>query len=807
MAVNRRPVSKEPRPSKSKAKRPQDASRRARLIIQRRTLCLLLAFGILPFMALFARAYDLTINQNADLQARATRQQTQSTPISASRGSIYDRNGVVLARSASAETVFLDPNVLQSRADELEKARAEKMVAGLKEGETLPMSGQEYKDLIANTLSELLDLEPETIYNKMEKTWSRYEVLRSRVDKELGDQIREFITTNATGQSIQGIHLAADAKRYYPYSTLASHVIGFLNPENHGAYGLEAIYEEALEGSTGLVVTTKDVNMLQYEQYYDAKDGNSLQLTIDSNIQNYLERGMADMISKFGAKNGAAGVVMDPRSGAILAIASSPTYDINDHRTIYDERLQAQLAKVDEENPPPPGETHSNEYWKELEELQYKQWRNKATNDTYEPGSTFKILTLSMALEEGTVNPNSTFECGGSLTINNQTIGCSRKTGHGHQILKEATANSCNPAFINIGLGIGAEKYYEYLDAFGLFKKTGVDLQGDVGGIFADYETFSSANIYLACYAFGQTFNVTPLQLITAQAACINGGYLYTPYVVEKELDGDGNIVKQHDAVPVRQVISEETSATVREILEYVVSDGGGRNGQVAGYRIGGKTGTADKTGSATDDNPRGDVVVSFLCFAPADDPQVIMLLTLDTPSRDTGTYVSGGNMVAPTASAIMADILPYLGIASQYSEDATGSAEATVPYVIGSTKDAAVERLKEYGFSSYRTVGDGDTVTDQTPLGGAIVPSSAEIILYMGTEKSGEPCKVPNVVGLSATDANKALTDAGLIMRSTGASGTDGIKAISQSIAPDTEVNAGTVVTVQMGQTVNHAD
>ena len=328
------------------------------------------------------------------------------------------------------------PNVLQKRADELDLACAKKRTEGLADGETMPMSGQQYKDLIASTMAELLELEEEDIYEKMEKTWSRYEILKKRVEKDVGDQIREFITTNPTGESIKGIHLASDAKRYYPYSTLAAHVIGFLDGDNHGAYGLEALYEEELEGSTGLVVTTKDVNMFRYEQYYDAEDGNSLQLTLDSNIQNYLERGLADMISKYGATNGAAGVVMDPRSGAILAIASSPTYDINDHQSIYDSLLQEQLAQVEAENPAGPDGTRSNEYLKKLQELQYKQWRNKATNDTFEPGSTAKILTLSMALEEGTVNPNSTFDCSGSIQVSDARIGCSRSTGHGHQILK-----------------------------------------------------------------------------------------------------------------------------------------------------------------------------------------------------------------------------------------------------------------------------------------------------------------------------------------------------------------------------------
>ena len=808
-APNRRPVP--PKAAKaSKEKRKQDTLRRAKAVIQRRTIYLMLGFGVAAFLALFAKAYDLTINQHDELQARASRQQTSSTTISASRGTIYDRNGVILAKSATADTVFLDPVVIKKQADALDEERAKKVAEGLKEGEKLPVSGEECKDIIAKKLAEILELEEEAVREKMEKTWSMYETLRTRVDRDIGDKIRAFIADNETGRTIQGIHLSSDAKRYYPYGALASHVIGFLDGDNKGAYGLEAIYEEELQGTKGVEVTAKDANgsqiMFQYEQHYDAEDGNSLQLTLDANIQSYLERGLEDMVSKFGGKYGATGVVMDPRNGAILAIASNPNYDVNEPRQLYTEKFQEELAQVDEEYPPEPGKEHSAEYYDKLAELQKKQWRSKAVNDTYEPGSTFKVLTLAMGLEEGVINLNSNFTCNGGLQVGDRFINCSNKLGHGSQNLKEAVGHSCNPAFMSIGFAVGSNKFYDYLLDFGLQDKTGVDLQGDVGGILIDRDIFVKADIYLATNSFGQTFNVTPLQLITAQSACINGGYLYTPYVVEKELDSDGNVIKQHDATPVRQVISEETSATVRDILEYVVSDGGGRNGQVAGYRIGGKTGTADKTG-IKDENGYNEVVVSFMCFAPADDPQVIMLLTLDTPSRFTGTFVSGGNMAAPTASAIMSDILPYLGIAPQYDDEDAGSADSTVPYVVGLTKDEAAAKLTEYGFSAYRTVGDGDTVTDQTPVGGAIVPASAEIILYMGAEKSGEPCTVPNVVGLSASEANKAITNAGLIMKSTGASGTKGIKAISQSLEPEKQVPAGTVVTVQMGQTVQHAD
>ncbi len=786
-----------------KKKKTSDTVQRVRKTIELRIWCFLVLFGILSFAILFVQLYDLTINRHDEMQERAAKQQTQSTTISASRGTIYDRNEKILAVSATADTVFLDPQAIQKRAAEMDELYAQKMAEGLKAGEEQPLTGEEYKALIATTLAPLLEVEEETIYKAMEKTWSQYEVLKKRVDREIGDQIRTFITNKVGGKNIQGIHLESGAKRYYPYSSLASHVLGFLSDDDQGAYGLEAIYNEELEGSSGLAITAKDARnqeiLFQYEQFYDAEDGNSLVLTIDSTIQYYVERGLEDMIARYGAESGAAGIVMDVNTGALLAIASSPSYDVNAPRELYDTRLVEQLAAAQRQQSTQTaedGETNT-ENPVTLGSLQLKQWRNKAVNDTYEPGSTYKIITLAAALEEGVITAHSTFECGGSVVVDGWTMKCSKRTGHGLQDLATATANSCNPAFINIGLSMGTDTYYQYMKDFGLMQTTGVDLQGEAVGVAASQKNFKT--IDLASYAFGQNFTVTPIQLIAAQAACINGGYLYAPYVVDKILDEDGNVIAQHDATPVRQVVSEETSAVVRGILEGVVANGTGRNGQVAGYRIGGKTGTADQ-------GKTGNVVVSFLCFAPADDPQIIMLLTLDTPARDTGTYVSGGNMVAPTASVVMSDILPYLGFAPQYNEEELAAADCTVPYVVGLNEAEAATKLRDYGYESYRVVGDGDVVTDQTPVGGAIVPASAQIILYMGEEKSNELCTVPNLLGLTTAQVNKKLTNAGLIMRLSGASG-DAIKVIAQSHEPGTQVEAGTVITVQMGQSSTTAD
>ena len=811
-------------------RRKSDAARRANQVIRGRTVLVMTLLGVAAFVVLFFKLYDIQINQHESLKTTAIKQQTASTVISASRGTIYDTNGNVLAVSATAETIFLSPLEIEDFVESQEKAIEEAAEKAAEAGESYTAPEVLDQAYIARGLSRILEVDESTLLEKMERTFSQYEVVAEKAEQDIADEVRRFIngeiddegnqltTVNADGKTVlisnptqsptklRGVYLRADTKRYYPYGTLASNVIGFINADNVGAYGLEAKYDSVLQGTTGLTVTAKDNNsqplLFQYEQYYDAEDGSDLVLTLDRNIQYYLEKGLESMIAKFDPANGAQGIVMDPRNGAILAMASYPNYDLNNYSAIYDESLQedlnATLAELEANRSSYENEEAYQDAVSEAKTAaQYKQWRNKCYQDTYEPGSTFKPVTLATALEEGLVTMASTFTCTGSIRVEGwyKPINCSNHSGHGVQTLQEATGNSCNPAFITMGLKIGTKTYYEYLKSFGFMEPTGVDLPAEIeGGLFASEQTFNQGVVSLASYSFGQTFNISPLQLIRAQAACINGGYLYTPYVVEQILDDDGNVVQQHEPTYTRQVISEETSATVRECLEYVVASGGGRNGQVAGYRIGGKTGTADKTGT-------NDVVVSFMCFAPADDPQVIMLITMDTPSRTTGTAVFGGTMVAPIASSIMSDILPYLGVEPEYTAEELVGADATVPNVVGKTVSEAKEKLESAGFG-YRTVGDGDTVTDQTPAGGAIVPNNASIILYLGEEKPDDPCTVPNVIGKSASEANKAITNAGLIMKVAGATtaSSGNVHAISQDIAGGTEVDAGTVITVQFG-------
>ncbi len=800
-------------------RRKSDAARRANQIVRSRTVLVMLLLGIMTFAALFWRLYDLQIRQHAELQEKAISQQTRSAVVSASRGTIYDRNLNTLAISATAETVLVSPldieKSVESQKDE--QAKAAQKAADKGQDYTPPvLRDQSY---IARGLSRILGLEQGAIEERMEKTNSQYEILKKKTDQTISDEVRRFINGEIDPEGnevpekqrvkLRGVWLQPDSKRYYLYSSLASGVIGFVNGDGIGSVGLEVKYDDTLTGTAGYTISARNASgselLYNYEQYYDAENGHSLVLTLDANVQLSLENGLENMLKKYDAKNGGTGIVMDVNTGAIIAMASYPNYDLNDYSTIFDAALQkkldADLEKIDANRSTYESEkAYADARAKAINSAMQSQWRNKCIDSTYEPGSTFKPITLAAALEEGKVSKSSTFYCGGYTTVPgwSDRIWCSNHSGHGQQTLIEAVGHSCNPAFIKMGLSIGTETYYKYLKSFGLMDKTGIDMIGEVKGLFVDEDYFNSQVVSLASYSFGQTFNVTPIELIRAQAACINGGYLYEPYIVDQVLDEDGNVLSQHDTTPVRQVISEETSAIVREALEYVVSSGSGKNGQVAGYRIGGKTGTADKTGTR---KTTREVVVSFMCFAPADDPQYIMLLTMDTPSRNTGTAVYGGTMVAPTASQIMGEILPALGIEPDYSAEELSGADAAVPYVVGKTAEEAKAALKSAGFT-YRTVGSGETVTDQTPAGGAIVPNNASVVLYLGAEKSDTPSTVPDVTGKTPTEANKALTNAGLIMKVAGATSASGgsVTAISQNAEAGSQLPAGSVVTVRFG-------
>ena len=766
--------------------------RRANRTVLIRTVALLLTFGVAAFLPLFGKLYAIQIRDHDLYQEKAIQQQTMDNSVAASRGVISDTNGKVLAMSATVYDVIISPKDFEAVQKNWDKKYGEK---------TDPPYARPEMETVAAGLAEILGADPEKLQKSLGKD-SYYEVAARQVETEVNEAVLQFVVNNHLSNSV---YTVPTTKRYYPYSSLAAQVIGWVNPnlENTGAYGMEALYEEDLAGQTGRVVTAKkgDGTEMKYsfQDYYDATNGNNLNLTLDTTIQYYCERILEKGIEMFDVQNGGFAIAMDPNTGAILAWANSPTYDLNDPWGITDPVLLQYLETVQADP-----QASEEAYREALQTIQNRQWRNKAINDTYEPGSTFKSMVLAAALEEGVVNENSTFYCPGYYVVADRTISCSKKApGHGSQDLATAVANSCNPAFMMIGQALGAEKFYEYVKNFGFLEPTGIDMQGEENSIFWPEEKFISANgiTNLATASFGQGFQITPIQLITAASAVINGGHLMEPYVMSSITSADGVILEQNEPTEVRQVISEETSQRCRAILEGVVDGGTGKRAYVPGYRIGGKTGSSE-----TLESRRGEdhTIVSFLGFAPADDPQVVVLLMYDKPKpvskgsnyTANGYYISGGNMAALMAGELLEDILDYMGVEKSYGAEDRSMIDVTVPNLVGQTAQVGQQAAADSGFQ-VRTVGQGDTVTAQIPTGGASIPGGSEIVLYLGEEKPTDLVTVPDVRGKTAAQAQEALAQYGLYLKVGGTSRYMSSNAIvaSQTIQVGASVERGTVV------------
>ena len=528
-------------------RRKSDAARWANRVVRTRTTLLMIVLGVCTFLALFWKLYDLQINRHDEMWERAVDQQTRSATVPASRGTIYDCNGYMLAVSSTAEEVNISPKEIAAFVEKQKQSIEDAKAKAAEKGQTYTAPELRDQTYIARGLSRILEVDQTRIEERMTKTDSMYENIRKKVEQTQADEVRRFINGEIDEEGnevpekqrkkLQGVWMNPDSKRIYPYSSLGSNVIGFVNAENKGGVGLEAKYDSELEGTAGLTVTAKNAAgtdlLYQYEQYYDAENGNNLVLTLDVSVQAALEKGIEAMAKKFDAKNGATGIVMEVNTGAIVGMASYPNYDLNDYGTLYDDalkaKLEATLADLEAQRVSfPSAEEYEAAVSNAESSALQTQWRNKCIDSTYEPGSTYKPITLAAALEEGTVNMNSTFNCTGSVKVGVWTINCSKRGGHGHQTLEQAVGNSCNPAFIKIGQSVGAETYYKYMKAFGLTEKTGVDMVGETKGIISE-NSLKTDVAALASYSFGQTFTVTPLELIRAQAACINGGYLSTP--------------------------------------------------------------------------------------------------------------------------------------------------------------------------------------------------------------------------------------------------------------------------------------
>ena len=750
----------------------------------RRILVLIALMGVLAFIPTAIRLYDLMIAEHEYYSNLALRNQTRTTTVTANRGTIFDRNMDILACSRSVENVYLDPHELkQSRAD----------VAA-----------------ISQRLGQILDLDPAWIEEQAADTSMRYKQVAAAVDLDTAAQIRAYINDN----EIAGIHLEPNSKRYYPHGTLAAQVIGFTNASNTGSEGIEAAYDRFLSGTTGKVITSKGNNEMDmpfsYEQYVSSIPGCDVILTLDATVQACLEKQMQAAIDRYDVQNGAFGLVMNAKTGEILAMATLGSYDPNNYLEIADPDVLAQTEEL--KTSYLSYSEGSEQYRAGLEAYKQavtgarlKQWRNRILSDGYEPGSTFKVLTMAAALDSGAIDLETNFYCKGAEQIpgRSQLLHCWRSAGHGAEKTPQALQNSCNIAFAHIALKMGGETFYDYIQRFGILEKTGIDLAGESKGVFFDKSLVTDTDKWgtasLTSGSFGQTFKITPLQLVRAIASVVNGGCLMEPYIVSEVVDAQGKTVLKQEPTVIRQVISEQTSRTMCTLMESVVTEGTAKNASVAGFSIGGKTGTSEKIDVFDENGQRVlDKIVSFVGVAPMDDPEYIVLVALDTPSRQTGIYISGGVMAAPTVGAVMADILPYLGVAQHFTEEDLAGKTVVLEDLTGCTLKEAEKILKAQGLG-YQTVGTGDTVTGQIPEPGQTLPGGSEVLLYFGEPPAQELVTVPDFIGMDRQKAAAEAARLGLYVLVSGNTAlASNVTAVKQSIPAGTEVPIGTTIRLE---------
>ena len=687
----------------------------------RRILCVGLFFGLLAFVPVVGRLCALMVSRYDYYASLALRNQSRTTPVMAQRGIICDRNMNILACNVAVEHVYLDPHELKQSKADLEE--------------------------VSRVLGQILNLEPDWILRQGKDLTKRYKQIAAGVDKQTGDAIRSYINE----KNISGIHLEPGTKRYYPYGTMAAQVIGFTNASGSGSEGVEAAYNAYLEGRAGSVITTKGNNEMDmpysYENYVSATGGYSLVLTLDATVQQCLENQMEAAMSRYEVQNGAFGIVMDVNTGEILAMATLGSYDPNRYLEIADEKTAQELENLRQEYLLYPVDSDAYAEKKKLyadarNAAQLKQWRNRCISDGYEPGSTFKVMTMAAALDCGAIDLDTSFYCNGAEQIPGraQRLHCWRSAGHGSEQTPQALQNSCNIAFAHIALKLGGERFYDYVQRFGVLEKTGIDLAGESKGVFFSRELVTDTQKWgtasLTSGSFGQTFKLTPLQLVRAISSVVNGGNLMEPYIVSQVLDDQGNEILRQEPTCLRRVISEETSRTMCTLLESVVVEGTAKNATVLGFSVGGKTGTSEKIDVFDENGQRvQDKIVSFVGIAPMDNPQYIVLVALDTPSRETGIYISGGVMAAPTVGAVLSDILPYLEVHRNYDPADPAGKSITVSDMTGMLPEVAQKLLEQQGLTCILS-GTGNSVAAQIPAAGQTVSGNSQVILYLQEDR-----------------------------------------------------------------------
>lgn len=762
-----------------------------KLILYRKCKVVFVAFLLIAAL-LIGRLADIQLVNFEQYQSGVINQYTTEKTITAKRGTIYDRNMKQLAVSATVERVFVSPHdvpemtvkeYIDSKVDaqptvEKKAAKRRKLNAAFQNKDIT------IAEDIANELSTILGVERADILTKLAKKHRYDETIQNRVELEVTDRIRVMI---ADKEYSGYIYFAEQTKRYYPYGTLASHIIGFTNATEAGVYGVEAYYENRLKGVPGKVLTAKDAigneMAFKHETYVEAKDGDNLLLTLDWEVQHVLEKYLKNALEESKPNNRVCGIVMDVNNGEIFASSTQPDYDLNSPNTldaasqiIYDAFVGTEEEKAEMKK-----------------SLLYQLWKDKNVSEIYEPGSTFKIITAAMCLEEGVVKTSDQFYCPGSVIVpyTDQRINCHKLEGHGSETFEEALWNSCNPAFVTVSSRLGRDLFIKYYEAFGYTERTGVDLTGEASNYF--FPSFSIMD--LAVSSFGQNFKVTPISHLAAVCAAVNGGYLVTPHVLKGIVDDNGNVLEAYDTTARRQVISEETSQALRTYLRGCVEYGGAKNTYVQGYSVGAKTGTSVKTEIKTQTG-QTYYIASTVAFAPVENPQIAVLIIVDGLTVNQSFY--GGTVAAPIASDILMEILPMLDVEAQYSDDDVQAIGQSVPNLRGYNVSDASVKLKNLGFT-FRVVGTGLNIRSQVPAAGTFLTTGGQVVLYTDTTTPEASVTVPNVLGLSASKAAEVLTNNGLNIEIVDSTMTQaaGASAVTQSPGEGALVPRGTIVAV----------
>ena len=714
-------------------------------------------------LALIGNLFWIQIIHGEEYRLKAERNQLSDTIVNAHRGTIYDSNMKVIAQSASAWLVYINPSKVTT---------------------------DEQKNLLIDCFTEMFGLDRETVEKKVNKSESGYEKIIGQIDNAQKEKLSEFISEHSKQKLSTIVGIDPDTKRYYPLNSFASTVVGFTGSEDTGRAGLELKYNTELTGQAGRIITAK--NALagampnDYETTFDAQQGYSLVLTVDEVIQYYLEQQLAQAIEETNAKY-AYGIVMDVKTGAILGMSTKPDYDLNSPYTISSNKVLEELAEIEDDT----------EKSTATQEAQFAQWRNRTVSDSYEPGSVFKVFVAAAALEEGVMTPETQYTCMGQIQVANYFQHCFHNTAHGTQTVAQALPNSCNTFFITMGQRMGKETFFKYFEAFGFTEKTGIDLPSEAapvaGRTYYDVDHLGIAELSSA--SFGQTFQATPIQMITAVASIGNGGKLMTPYIVAKVLDENGNIVSETAPTVRRQVISEKTASLVAGYMEQVVISGTAKNAYVAGYHISGKTGTSEKL------TVKGQDIASFAGFAPSNDPRIAVLIAVDEPQGVT----TGGAVAAPIAGRIFENILAYLNVDPQYSDEEMASTTVTAPNLIG--EDSSTVKSKASGFT-VKIVGSGETVISQMPSANQSMPKGGIIVVYTEENAERQTATVPNLVGLTMSEANRTAVNAGFNIKISGTTQSGGeVRSYNQSIEEGAPAEQGTIITVYFKSDVNVSD